>query len=326
LTAFWIAAALLTVVAAAILFLPTLRRRRVGERWSAANILVAATTPLVAIGIYSGVTTWNPEIANRSSAEWAAIGRDRFLAEDYAAARTAYIAAYETTPAPSNALKMSLAEALIITEPESLLGTAGMLVEDVLAAEPGNVGELFYGALAATQRGDLANARERFSRMLALDLPPRIEELVRAQVAALAAAESAASGGGVAPNGGETQQDPPAGKSLRVRVSLGEGRSMPELGPQARLFISARATQGAAGPPVAALQLPPSAIPGEFTLSDADSLMGRQLSSVEEVAVTARISANGDATGQPGDLQAEPVTARVGSDDVVELVIDSVAQ
>jgi hypothetical protein len=54
--------------------------------------------------------------------------------------------------------------------------------------------------------------------------------------------------------------------------------------------------------------------------------MGRQLSSVEEVAVTARISANGDATGQPGDLQAEPVTARVGSDDVVELVIDSVAQ
>jgi hypothetical protein len=53
--------------------------------------------------------------------------------------------------------------------------------------------------------------------------------------------------------------------------------------------------------------------------------MAGRLSSAEEVVVAARLSSNGDAAGQAGDLFAEPVTARVGGDDVVELVIDSVA-
>lgn len=325
-TAFWLVAVLLAVLAAVILFLPTLRRRGAGGRWSVAGIAVAVATPFVAIGIYSAVTTWDSEAAGRSSAEWAAIGRDRFVAEDYIAARMAYIAAYERTPAPSNALKMGLAEALIITEPDSLLGAAGMLVEEVLAAEPSNVSALFYGALAATQRGELANARERFSRMLASDLPPDVEGIVRRQIAAITAAEAAASGGAPGDIGDATQSEAGAGKTVRVRVRLGDGRSLPELGPQAKLFVSARPLQG--GPPVAANDFAP-VIPGEFTLSDADSAMatvtGARLSSSSEVRVMARLSSNGDAMGQAGDLLSEPVTAQVGSDEVIELVLDRVA-
>lgn len=324
-TAFWIVAGLLCVLAATILFVPTLlRRRKAGAGWSITGIAAALATPLLALAIYSAVTTYDPELASLSSEEWAAMGRERFLAEDYESARIAYMTAFERTPVPSNELKLGLAESLIFTEPESLTAEAGMLVEDVLSAEPDNMRALFYGALGATQRGELANARDRWSRMLAFELPPEIEKIVREQMAALSAG-GAADAGAAAALDDETQPVPAAGESIRVRVSLGEGRSMPALGPQARLFVSARAAQGG-GPPVAALQLAPSAVPGEFTLSDANSLMGRALSSVDAVVVTARLSANGDALGQPGDLYAEPVTARVGSDEVVELVIDSVAQ
>ena len=323
-TQFWIIATLLVVLAAAILFFPTLRRRKSGAQWSAVGILVAVATPLFAIGIYSAVTTWDPEATDRSSEEWAAVGRERFQAEDYFGARVAYIAAYERTPVPSNALKMSLAESLIITEPETLLGAAGMLVEEVLAAEPSNIRALFYGALAATQRGELANARERYSRMLGADLSPEIAQIVRTQIATLAAAEAGA--GGAASAAAEDGGHPAAaGKTVRVRVRLAEGRSMPDLGPQALLFLSARPDANAA--PVAVQRLPASAIPGEFVLSDADAIPGMaamsggRLSGLSEVLVTARLSSNGDARGQTGDLYAER-TVQVGSDEIFELVLD----
>ena len=49
-TQFWIIATLLVVLAAAILFFPTLLRRKSGAQWSAVGILVAVATPLFAIG------------------------------------------------------------------------------------------------------------------------------------------------------------------------------------------------------------------------------------------------------------------------------------
>lgn len=322
-TAFWLIAVVLALSAGAILFLPTLRRRGAGEGWSVAGVAAAVVVPLAAIGIYAAVTNWDPAATERSSEDWAAIGRERFLAEDYYGARLAYIAAYERTPVPTNALKMSLAESLIITQPDTLLGAAGMLVEEVLAAEPTNVNALFYGALAATQRGELANARERFTRMLAADLPPDIENLVQRQIAAITAAEAGASGVAAAESGDGTQPDA-AAKTVRVRVKLGEGRSLPTLGPEARLFISARSPQG--GPPVAARQLAPSEIPGEVVLSDADSAMaqltGARLSGESEVRVRALLSSNGDPSGQAGDLVSDYVAAQVGSDETVELVLD----
>lgn len=320
-TQFWIIAALLVILAAAILLWPTLRRRKSGAQRSWVGILVALATPVLAIGIYAAVTNWDPEAANRSAADWAAIGRERARAGDYYGARVAYIAAFERTPVPSNALKLALAESLIMTDPESLLGEAGFLVEQVLAAEPNNTAALFYGAMAAGQRGELANARERFSRLLAAGLPRDIEDIVRAQLAAIAAAEA---GGDAAQ---PTQPGESAGKVVRVRVTLGEGRSLPaDLGPQARLYVFARRQDSPA--PVAVKFFSPSAIPVEVTLSDAESPMagvaGAQLSSLSEVSLEATLSSNGDARGQAGDLQAGPVMATVGSDDVVELVLDHV--
>jgi cytochrome c-type biogenesis protein CcmH len=69
-----------------------------------------------------------------------------------------------------------------------------------------------------------------------------------------------------------------------------------------------------------------SSLPGQFTLSDANSMIpGRSLSGYEELALVARISASGEPTEQPGDWFAQAMF-RPADGGVVELVIDQVVQ
>ena len=95
--------------------------------------------------------------------------------------------------------------------------------------------------------------------------------------------------------------------------------------PGAALFIFARAPEG--GPPVAVIRETASAVPGEFSLSDANNMLpGRSLADFEALTIVARISASGQPTEQPGDVYGEILyTSEVGSG-IVELVIDRIAQ
>jgi cytochrome c-type biogenesis protein CcmH len=90
------------------------------------------------------------------------------------------------------------------------------------------------------------------------------------------------------------------------------------------LFVIARAPEG--GPPIAVIRRPVSEVPGQFTLSDADSMIqGRSLANFERITVVARLSASGQPTEQPGDwfAQAEVDPKATGA---VALVIDQVVQ
>jgi cytochrome c-type biogenesis protein CcmH len=74
------------------------------------------------------------------------------------------------------------------------------------------------------------------------------------------------------------------------------------------------------------IRRPPSAVPGEFSLSDADSMIqGRSLAAYSELTVIARLSMSGQPTAQPGDWQAEAVI-RPSEAATVALVIDQVVQ
>ena len=69
-----------------------------------------------------------------------------------------------------------------------------------------------------------------------------------------------------------------------------------------------------------------SALPGQFTLSDANSMIpGRSLADFEELTLVARVSASGQPTEQPGDLYAQAVF-RPKEGGTVALVIDQVVQ
>jgi cytochrome c-type biogenesis protein CcmH len=114
------------------------------------------------------------------------------------------------------------------------------------------------------------------------------------------------------------------GPTIKLDVKLGAGRSAQQLGPNAQLFIFARAPEG--GPPLAVVRRPASAVPGEFTLSAANSMIpGRTIANYPEVTVVARLSASGQPTEQPGDWFAQAVVHPTDGA-AVALVIDQVVQ
>jgi cytochrome c-type biogenesis protein CcmH len=291
----------------------------------------------LAVGLYLYVSDWDFESAARTSQQaefvdgliteleehlarnptdtegWTFLAGSYMQLGRYAEGRAAYEKLWALTPMPDAELKIAYAESLILTDRATLTGEAGRLVEEALEAAPNDMKGLWYGGLAALESGRTDAVRARWTSLLALGPPENIAAVVRAQLDTL--------GGGAGAPAGQTS---PTGPSLRLNVTLGEGRSVAALGPSAQLFILARAPEG--GPPVAVIRRPVSAVPGEFTLSDADSMIqGRSLANFPELTVVARLSRTGQPTEQPGDWFAQ-ATVRPSDATTVALVIDQVVQ
>jgi len=64
----------------------------------------------------------------------------------------------------------------------SLDGRAGKLVEQALAVDPNSGKALFFGAAVAMRKAELPLARERFTKLLALDPPDNIKPLLQKQI------------------------------------------------------------------------------------------------------------------------------------------------
>ena len=64
---------------------------------------------------------------------------------------------------------------------------------------------------------------------------------------------------------------PPPTTHLKGEIRLAEGLQAPT---QGVLFVMVRRSAQPAGPPVAALRLSPRGIPGDFTVTDRDMMMG----------------------------------------------------
>lgn len=184
---------------------------------------------------------------------------------------------------------MGKAEALILDQPERLLQDAGDMVEQVLAADPANPKALWYGGLRASATGEEVVAVRRWRTMLEGPVTPQARTIVEGELARLGA--SVESGGAAATAG-----------NVELRLSLGPPATPP---PGAVLFVSAR-LPGLAGPPLAARRIAGARFPLTVRLGDADAMLpGATISDKTELAITARLSASGEATGGEGDYLAQ---------------------
>jgi cytochrome c-type biogenesis protein CcmH len=337
---FWIVAGALCLTAVGILLLPVWQRRRLDGRWSPLGLVAAIAIAPLALGMYLLVSDWDVEEAARAAEQtafadsllaeleahlarnpddapsWTFLGKSYVQLGRYPQARAALARAWSLTPEPDDDLKLAYAEAQILAERTALAGDASRLVEEVLAARPQDPKALWYGGLAAFELGRNEVARQRFTSLLAFNPPPEVVGAINERLAALGGPGSAEGGG----QGSAAVEGP----AIKLSVTLGAGRSLADLGSSAQLFIIARAPEG--GPPIAVIRRPPSAVPGEFTLSDADSMIaGRSLASYAEIAVVARLSRTGQPIEQPGDWFAE-ARVRLGEPGTVALVIDTVVQ
>lgn len=86
--------------------------------------------------------------------------------------------------------------------------------------------------------------------------------------------------------------------------------------PTDTLFIVARAPDGS-NPPLAVKRLTVSDLPVHFKLDDSSAMLpSRVLSQYKEVTLIARISKSGQAAPATGDIEAPPISAKVGGEEV----------
>jgi cytochrome c-type biogenesis protein CcmH len=333
-TSFWVYAALLAAVAVGILMFPLWGQRRRSGRWSVLGLVSCFAVVPISVLVYKQVSTWDPQVAQRAAEGarlvdelaarlerapddvdgWLLLARSYMVLGQYDKGLDAYRQAWTRTQEPDTELKVAYAEAQVLNDRAALGGEAGRLFEEALTADPINEKALWYGGHVALQMGREDVAKARWSRLLELPLPYEVETMLKQQLAALGETPAA----GPAPAGGAVA---PSGTTVQVQLTLGAGRSAP---PNATLFIIARAPGG--GPPVAVIRQPASVLPGQFVLSDANSMIpGRSLADFAELTLVARVSASGQTAAQPGDIQAETVfQPKEGG--TVALVIDQVVQ
>lgn len=344
---FWIGAALLSAAALAFVMVPLWRQRRVSGGWSRLGSLAAALLVPSAVGLYLGIGTWDGQSAPDSAAAlppmielvesldarlqeqpddpagWYLLGQSYMTLSRYADARRAFREGLARDPAPGVDMKLSFAEAETLTDPQALLGEAGQIFEEALEAEPDNPTALWYGGLAAAATERPGVARRRWSRLLQLDPPQAMRDVLQQHLDAL---------GGIAEPVQEpplqlAQTEPSGGVEIRLRIGFAEGLEAigAAISPGAALFIFARAPEG--GPPVAVIRETASAVPGEFSLSDANNMLpGRSLVDFDALTIVARISASGQPTESPGDIYGEVLYMPEEGSGVVELMIDRIVQ
>jgi cytochrome c-type biogenesis protein CcmH len=244
---------------------------------------------------------------------WLMLGRSYVVLQEYPLALRAFERAERLSGGKNVEALIGEAEALALQDPAELEGRAGRLVERALALDPDSGKALFFGATVAARRGDLPLARQRFAKVLAMNPPQNVRELLEQEIRAIDDKLAA----GPAPAASQPAAAAGAEAAVRVNITLSPSVAGPTAAP---LFVFVRQA-GQKGPPLAAKRLE-SHFPQSVTLTPADSMLpGRSFAAGQQVQVVARIARSGSPVGASGDPFGE-ITYRVGQDGLLNLVID----
>ncbi|TXF11136.1 c-type cytochrome biogenesis protein CcmI [Pelomicrobium methylotrophicum] len=250
---------------------------------------------------------------------WALLGRSYAALGRFEQATAALERARTLSPRDAQILA-DLADALAMTQGQSLRGRPTELLRQALEANPNHAKSLALAGAAAFERGDYAAAVRHWER-LAAQLEPG-SELARQVESSLSearrrASETVAVGGGGASVAGASSARVTGVATLSPALA---GR----VAPGDTLFVYARAVDGPPMP-IAILRAKASELPLTFTLDDSMGVVpGISLSSFPQVMVVARVSKTGDARLRSGDLVGSAGPVPLGARDV-RVVIDQVA-
>jgi cytochrome c-type biogenesis protein CcmH len=264
---------------------------------------------------------------------WRMLGRTYLVMGQATKAVNAYERAVAVVGSGDSELQLDLAEALVLTDNPAVQARAKGIIESAIKADPNNGKALWYSAVMAMRAGDNETAKANFQKLLEQNPPPEIRQIVEEQLASLgapvpasgavgASATASGMGGGMGGqgSGGASQ---PSGRTLRVAVSLDPSLAS-KIKAGTTLFVAAR-QPGIPGPPLAAVRLSSDDLPATVVLSDANSMIeGRNLSSVDEVEIVARVAFGGTAIPESGDLVGTATNSK-GDPSDVKVVIDKVA-
>jgi cytochrome c-type biogenesis protein CcmH len=310
-------AAGLLVIGSAILYVTW-------SNWSWRATAPAADSPRTMVARLARKLEQNPDDLKG----WLMLGQSYAVLEEYPLALRAYQRADRLAGGKSADALVGEAESLVLSDASEIDGRAGKLVEQALAIDPSSGKALFYGAAAAERRGDLPTARDRFSRLLALNPPANVRPVIEQQIAAIdqqmgkapsqpqaPAPTPNSSSSAVAASGSASTSSP----AVRVKVTLAPSLASSASG-SSPLFVFVR-DPAQPGPPLAVKRLS-SHFPQTVELTTQDSMVpGRMFSAGQKVQVVARIARSGNPLAGRGDPFGE-TPYLVGRDGLVNVVID----
>jgi cytochrome c-type biogenesis protein CcmH len=299
-----VAGASAAVVTAAVL-LGTAALYAVFSNYGWVNTHSVADTPAAMTAKLARELAVNPDNLNG----WLMLGRSYGELEQYPLAVRAYQRADRLAGGQSAEALLGVAENLVAQDPESIRAAAGHLFERALTLEPGNAKALFYSAFAASSRGENAVARERFTRMLALNPPDNIRAIIQQRIAALDQVTVDETAPAATEDGARIEVRVSVAPQLESRIPAG-----------AVLFVAARDPQ-APGPPFAAKRLP-AQFPLDVELTAANAMLpSRHITKGQVLDVVARVALGGTPTATSGDPYGQ-VSYHVGKDGRLNIVID----
>lgn len=239
---------------------------------------------------------------------WDMLGHSYMIMGRYGDALEAFSHARELTHDADPEVLSAYAEAVTLAEPDLFMSKAAPLFEKVLTLQPTNVQALWYGGLAAEQRGDKKLAVKRWNGILVQDPPADYRAYISRMITEAGGTPISASA-----------------TVIHLHVSLAAALAA-KVPPDAVVFVYARPKGEAGGPPLAARRLKLSELPADIDLSDRDSAMpGRVLSAYDDVLVSARVSKAGTAEPRAGDLLGQGEWTKA-SGKPLTLVIDAIVK
>ena len=296
----------------------SLRERRI------ASVCVSVLIAGLAIAMYVHLSNWSwqaVEQASEQSAEvdsilkqleaklagtpddvqgWLLLGRSNLALQRFDAAVKAYQRAYDLTKGDNVEAVIGLGEALALQDQNSLMGRAGELFDAALAKEPSNPKALWYGSVAALQKGDLRMARDRLQGLLAQNPPEQLQAMLQRQVQDLNEQLGEAGEGSQS----DARATAPEHRAIRVNVSISPAIQQ-QLKGATPLFVLAR-DPNQPGPPLAAQRHDTSELPLSIELTAADAMLPtRSIANATHVRVVARISLSGAPQERAGDFFGE---------------------
>jgi len=236
---------------------------------------------------------------------WRMLGRSYMSLNNYPKAIEAFERLVELEDGQTAQGLVELGEAVLAAEGgQSMPPRAMSLFENALAVEPNNQAALFWGGLAAVNRGDTDVAADRWERLLGTNPPDDIRGVIEQRVAEWRGLTPAAvADAAPAPETAETEPTPAPiepGAIVSANIALSEA-AQSALPPDATVFVIAR-DPSQPSPPIAVTRRRLTELPAVVQLGDQESMVpGRELSGFEEFELVARVSLSGQPVSQPGD-------------------------
>jgi len=243
---------------------------------------------------------------------WKMLGRSYMSMGNYRGAVEAFEHAVQLESAQDAQTLVSLGEALLASTGTTIDGRISSLFENALALDPNNPQALFYGGIGAFNRDDKELAATRWERLLALNPPAEIKDILQQRIAEWR---------GEAP---PVPTTPPApieqpGVVVSADISLTDAAAA-SLPAEATVFVIAR-DPAQPVPPIAVARRRLSELPATVQLGDRESMVpGRSLSGFAEFELIARVSVSGQPAEQPGDWFGSQII-RPAEDKNIELSI-----